>query len=314
MPVTDYFSKQVIRDLKWIFSSTPLIQTEKLSFEQKPLCADWISDITKSVNVIEQFMATKNLKMLGPYFEALWEFYLTYYPDKKLIAKNLQVFDNNKTIGEFDFIYFDKVTRDYHHLEVAVKYFLGNYCDSTSHDNESTQSLMSDWLGPNVNDRLDKKYQKMKQHQSQLSQHPAGKRVLRELGIEKIKSQTCLLGSLFYPFTEDCDSANAMRPPENCHPEHSRERWVKLSRVDECLATAPLWCMLEKPHWMGKLVKSVSELDSPQDIFNKIQHHFLQTSRPLLVTNFKQDRQLESEFLYSSDKYFVVPDCWPSKY
>ena len=94
----------MVRDLAWIFSSSPLIQSNQLHFDQSELNLSWLQALDNSANKINDFMSDKNLKMLGPYFEALWEFYFKHYPGKRLIAKNLQVFDNNKTVGEFDFI------------------------------------------------------------------------------------------------------------------------------------------------------------------------------------------------------------------
>jgi hypothetical protein len=252
---------QILKDLQWIFSSPPLTEANQYSFEQPPLDQHWLNTITQSPEKISGFMADKNLRMLGPYFEALWEFYFLNYPGKKLIAKNLQVFSGNKTIGEFDFIYLDEATGEYRHLEVAIKYFLGfedlnartsvnssavnsnaMNCSAINSDGDINKvdksvndySPMSQWLGPNANDRLDKKYIKMQEQQSQLSQTTEGKATLEKLNVlsSKIKPEICLLGYLFYPLDEDVNQEQ-MLAPQNSHISHNKGYWLKVGQIEK---------------------------------------------------------------------------------
>ena len=165
--------ERYISDLKWIFNSSPLMTTAKVDFS-RPGNLDWLNNPTVKTKLC-QFMASKNLKMLGTYFEALWQFYLENAPDRKLILKNLQVIDHKTTLGEFDFIYQDLDNQSFKHLEVAIKYYLGipdlskdhlsNNSDTNKNANETE---MCRWLGPNINDRLDIKFYKLIKQQSKL--------------------------------------------------------------------------------------------------------------------------------------------------
>lgn len=294
----------MVRDLAWVFSSSPIIESSLLDFEQSELDLNWLQALDKSANKINDFMSDKNLKMLGPYFEALWEFYFKHYPGKRLIAKNIQVFENNKTVGEFDFIYLDEVTNEYCHLEVAVKYYLGVNSDHQKDVSTNSYSMMRSWVGPNVNDQLDKKTTKMIEHQTKLSQTSGGKQVLAKLGINKIKTQACLLGYLFYPAGEH------FQPPEHTREKHNRGYWLKLGQLEGILLTSELWMVINKPHWMSQKVMSRQQLDSSDELLNKLNKYFSETSKPILISNFEL---IDDNQFVSVDKYFVVPDCWPLK-
>jgi len=296
-------SNQYIRDLAWIFSTAPIVKLQSLSFEQNELDADWLEVLNKAPEKINTFMATKNLKMLGPYFEALWEFYLSHYPGKQLIAKNVQVFDSNKTIGEFDFIYYDEQLNQYRHLEVAIKYYLGIDTDSAT---TSQFTPMKNWLGPNLNDRLDKKFSKMRDFQAQLSQTIAGRSALEKLNINEIKSEVCLLGYLFHP------AKQPLLAPEFSSPLHNRAIWLHLNQIDELFEYDNLWLILEKPHWMASISKPFEHLMTQKQIINQLKLHFLRSTRPLLVSNFKTAGGSGKSTYHSNDKYFVVPDSWPA--
>ncbi len=303
----DHLSNQMVRDLAWIFSSHPLINSNQLYFEQLALDLNWLQALDQSAETIDHFMANKNLRMLGTYFEALWDFFFRHYPGYKLIAKNLQVFDSDKTIGEFDFIYFNQVTNEHCHLEVAIKYYLGLNTHQQEGKVLNNQSGMKRWVGPNVNDRLDKKYFKMVEHQSKLSQTNAGRKALEKLGINNIKSEVCLLGYLFYPACE------TIQPPENSHAKHNRGCWLKYSQAAEVLQSDDLWLLINKPHWMAPMIKSAGQLDTHDEILYKLNKHFLESSQPILISNFRlEDKSLNNAY-YSANKYFIVPENWPLK-
>lgn len=324
MRTADLLSHQMVRDLLWLFSSPSLIQPNQLSFQQKPFDENWLRVTAESPEKISNFMADKNLKMLGPYFEALWEFYFVNCPGKKLIAKNVQVFAANKTIGEFDFIYLDEATGEYRHLEVAIKYFLGLNDKSNKNVEEigekkkaiNSYSPMNQWLGPNANDRLDKKYFKMLEQQSQLSQTPEGIATLEVLGVstssKPVKSEICLLGYLFYPLDgeEGCDP---MLPPENSHTSHNKGYWLKVSQLEMFLPEGHLWKIMDKPFWMAPLQETRQQLKTQQEILIIIKKYIFESQRPLLISNFIETDKNNGVDYESDKKYFVVFDNWPEK-
>ncbi|MET1256262.1 DUF1853 family protein [Aliikangiella maris] len=230
-----------VRELAWIFNSPAMIDeaifTPPFAQIARHNINQWITALDCFPEPLIAHLSDKNLKMLGPYFEALWEFFFLNYPGFQLIAKNLQVRDGQSTIGEFDFIVYFEPTDEYFHLEVAVKYYLGiervlaasavsqnqaNNGDNHGYNNHSynngytekqlngllssptisekvNYSRMNQWIGPGLVDRLDKKFHKLGIKQARLSTTSAGREQLKMLGIKQISPQICLLGYLFYP-------------------------------------------------------------------------------------------------------------------
>lgn len=74
----------------------------------------------------------------------------------ELLAEEIQLNDQKRTLGAIDFIINDKLN-GLQHWEVAIKFYLLN------------DGL---WFGPNAHDRLDKKLDHMLNHQLTMSQHP----------------------------------------------------------------------------------------------------------------------------------------------
>ena len=326
-----------VRDLAWILTSSQMMQVANPVDRQStdanghrginnPLKM-WLAELDRNPQLIENHLADKNLRMLGPYFEALWQFYLCHFPGKQLLAKNLQVFDDNTTLGEFDFIYFNQADSQYRHLEVAVKYYLGIPSQEISQAKQSfaadikgtlpSGSLQSCWIGPGSRDRLDKKYCKIIQHQANLSNTPAGREAIQSLAvgdrsISRVETEICLLGYLFYPFN------TTLKPPQMVDPEHSRGQWLKLSQLELFLQSESLWLILAKPHWLAPILASSAELLSNRELSTLLQQRIESQQRPILLARFEQvasgigllnnNTQIESQELV-----FVVPEDWPRR-
>ncbi|TQV89694.1 DUF1853 family protein [Aliikangiella coralliicola] len=309
-----FINNQFVRDLAWIFQSTPLISSEHMSFEKDFSDDAWLKELDSNPEMLEAHLKNKNLRMLGPYFEGLWEFYLRFYPGKKLLAKNVQVFGDNKTLGEFDFIYFDELTQQYRHLEVAIKYYLGStgMTETDSHESDSYETSshdttsMSTWIGPNTNDRLDRKFNKLVMHQSKLSQTAAGREALLKLGVKDIKSEICLLGYLFYPEHYPLDS------PLNSQANHHRGRWLRISDLASFVHRSDYWSVLEKPHWLAPIVRESSALLSSKEVVERLTLLIEDKQHPILISGFSGSEAFAP--CYASEQLvFVVPDNWPNK-
>ncbi len=348
-------NNQYIRDLQWIFQSPPMLDFGGLSFEQKRMSSVWLNDLIKSAASLESHLRQKNLKMLGPYFEGLWEYYLTHSKTTDLLAKNLQVFDNGQTLGEFDFIYFDREIKKAKHLEVAVKYYLGCF-ETKSHSliNPATSCLaskqctslkqytpMNCWIGPNANDRLDKKYLKMLEHQSNLSKTQAGQYALSKIGVSEVIPEICLLGYLFYPcFTHETEKlsyplvnhdkeqlgkfGSEFGSPENVNNQHVKGSWLRYNQSGTFFAQIKnnqtyaqiLWGILTKPHWLASVMRFESDLYSIDQIQLIITEHFTRSSKPMLIAPFKSEDVADSstqKTYYSQSPIFIVNDLWPDK-
>ena len=109
-----------------------------------------------------------------------------------IIAENIQIIEDKKTIGELDFIIENTFSKQLIHMELAYKFYL---FDPTL----STESI-NNWIGPNRNDSLKEKLEKLKTKQFPLLHHDCTQSTLRTVAIDHITQALCLLVSLFIPF------------------------------------------------------------------------------------------------------------------
>jgi uncharacterized protein len=123
---------------------------------------------------------------LGVYAERLLHYWFLHAPHSRLIAHNLPVQNNQRTIGAFDFIV--QLNNQIYHLELACKYYASQ--------SDKTESF----IGLNKADRLIDKMHKIRQ-QLALSTQPAAESVLKDLIPESSQLQhaSIIRGMLFTP-------------------------------------------------------------------------------------------------------------------
>ncbi len=119
-----------------------------------------------------------------------------------LLYENVQLIDGNKTIGELDFIIKDVVHDQLLHMELAYKFYL--YDPSISDD------PLLNWIGPNRNDSLYQKLNKLRTKQFALLHHEIAKKLLSDLKVETISQSLCFLASLYIPYQSDIQIASPM--------------------------------------------------------------------------------------------------------
>lgn len=110
----------------------------------------------------------------------------------KVLHENIQIVENEQTIGELDFITENRETQEILHVELAYKLYL---FDPTI----STEQLRN-WIGPNRNDSLQKKLEKLKHKQFPLLYHASTRGTLSDIEIDEVSQALCLLVSLFIPY------------------------------------------------------------------------------------------------------------------
>jgi hypothetical protein len=111
-----------------------------------------------------------------------------------LLAANIQVNDEKRTIGELDYIVKNCSSNQVFHVELACKFYL------LKEDEHAT--IEGQWIGPNLKDTLLDKLQKFSESQFPLLRHPATKTILSGLGIsENILQRYCVKAMLFVPET-----------------------------------------------------------------------------------------------------------------
>ena len=109
-----------------------------------------------------------------------------------LLHEHIQVGEDRQTIGELDFIIEEVATKQVIHLELAYKFYLL--------DPSISSELINNWIGPNRNDSLVAKLEKLKRKQFPLLYHPSTRSTLNTIAIEEASQALCLLASLFIPY------------------------------------------------------------------------------------------------------------------
>ncbi|WP_072680270.1 DUF1853 family protein [Arcobacter sp. LA11] len=126
---------------------------------------------------------------LGKRIERFFEFYIINSNRYELILKNIQVIVEKNTIGEIDFVVFDKKNSEFLHVELVYKYYIYD---------KTFSSELNRYIGPNRNDTLIKKLTKLKNKQFPLLFKNETKKYLKDIDINNIKQRLCFKANLFY--------------------------------------------------------------------------------------------------------------------
>lgn len=127
---------------------------------------------------------------LGSRVERFFEFYIKESKRYDLIKNNIQIINNKHTLGELDFIIYDKKTKKYVHVEHVYKFYL--YDDSIKNE-------IDRFIGPNKNDTFLKKIDKLKNKQLPLLFKNETQEYLEGIDINSFEQKICLKGKIYVP-------------------------------------------------------------------------------------------------------------------
>lgn len=289
----DQLHTAAVRDLYWACFSAPLINSATLSGELSncalqltPSRRQWLLQLDQQPTALLEHLKTLRSKRLGLYFEHLWHFFLAQDPAVELIAHNLPVRDQGRTLGEFDVIYFCHQRQRAVHLELAVKFYL-------------EASTLERWLGPDCRDHLQRKLDHLLHHQTQLTRTPQGAAALATLGIDSPLRELEMKGRFFA-------SQGSTAKPRNSHARAVFEQWLPASRfVSERLTQAPdtLWLPLSRQQWFAPT--RISGHDRTAELTaESLLHRFSVPERPQLCARY-DGNGLETA------RCFITDSSWP---
>jgi hypothetical protein len=109
-----------------------------------------------------------------------------------VIYEHFQIIEDRKTLGEIDFIIENRIDKKLIHLELAYKFYL--------FDPSISSEPINNWIGPNRNDSLIEKLDKLKNKQFPLLYHKCTASKLETIDIDSVSQALCLLVSLFIPY------------------------------------------------------------------------------------------------------------------
>lgn len=229
---------------------------------------------------------------LGSYYERLIQQYLHQSQDIIDLRSNIQVFEQQRTVGEFDFVWLDR-HYDTHHMECAIKFYL---CDGPP-------DQLSSFIGPNRQDTLLRKWQQMVDKQIRLSSTTQGIATCEQLGFPIPRHQHLLIqGYLFYPWHR-FHSANRSVLHPAINSQHSRGWWLHQHALYQQIPDRPDTALQirHKPDWLLDWHKP------PTQSRQEVDHWLSQTVRPVLVSRLEK---VSKESWRELDRGFVVPDTW----
>lgn len=141
-----------------------------------------------------EFQLPTNIR-LGHLVEKIVSELIKSSSNYEVIYENTQLIQDKITIGEIDFIIKKLETNQLIHLELAYKFYL--------FDPTISSEPISNWIGPNRNDSLKEKLDKLKKQQFPLLYHNSAKLKFKNIKYSKVSQALCLLVSLFIPYESD---------------------------------------------------------------------------------------------------------------
>ena len=166
------------------FLQTPNLWKEHTVYQLKQL------ELDTNINAIS--IAVDKQLRLGKYVEQFVFFNLSQQQHIDLLANNIQIQQEKRTIGELDCIYKEK--ESIVHLEIVYKFYL--------YIPDKNKEELNCLIGPNKRDALIEKLVKLKDKQLQLLFHNSTKPYLQNLNISSnnVQQQVCFKAQVFLPF------------------------------------------------------------------------------------------------------------------
>lgn len=209
------FNHHIVRELAFSIASPPLLQQWPTSTFGRdialPDAAFWLQhfkhylprlkQLDNDPTPLVQHLLLLRSPRLGLRFEALLAFWLqdTGHHPYQLLGKNLKRLEQQRTIGEVDFLLLNQETNQVEHWEVAVKFYLGE-----------ASLLPEQWLGLNRKDSLGRKLQHLANKQFNVES-------INQYEIQHRKA--IIKGRLFYPLPL------ISKFPDWLAPNHLQGQW-----------------------------------------------------------------------------------------
>lgn len=301
------FQHQSVRDLAWAVYSPPLISQSSCACvwpdsrwyrQVYEITLPWLKKVDTDPAELDELLAGQKDRRMGKYFETLWFYWLSHNPRYQVIENNLQIIIDGETLGEIDFIVYDKLTGQTMHWEVAIKFYLG--VDDVRE--------MSNWHGPNLRDRLDIKVQHLMQRQSVITRDHQVANWLEQQGIRIDRCTVILKGRLYYPWEYLAELHKNRRmlatiSPALCVTDHLYGIWLSQSKFDQVFDDQPCFLPLINQGWMERMsTRSVRNYETKNDIFKTVSNGGVRFPLQVQLSNPR----------HSCDRAFITGDEWPT--
>ncbi|QGZ62892.1 DUF1853 family protein [Paraburkholderia acidisoli] len=233
-----------VRDLAWLLFSAGLLRAQLpsaplaqpfLHTDDASNALDWLDALDREPTPLHDALAAQAPTRLGRYAETLLGWFLAHGPAARLVAQNVALRGEGRTLGECDFLL--EADGEKLHWELAVKCYL-----------HAGGSALADYVGPNLRDRFDWKLTHLRDRQLRLSERPE----LAALGFAgPWRAQMFVKGWLFYRATQAADTAEPGAP--ELAADHLRGWWVTRSgwAAFARAHAADGWSVLPRLAWLA---------------------------------------------------------------
>ncbi|MDD9892707.1 MAG: DUF1853 family protein [Gammaproteobacteria bacterium] len=269
---------RIVRDIEWVVGSQPLLLPPG---DERFPSAEWftqqLAELEPQLQALkadpaacETLESSITPLRLGGYFEQLILWWLDNSENYEVLAHNLQVNSQGRTLGAFDLIVKNHLENTTEHWELACKFYL----------QDGDSSKIESWFGPARKDKLVEKYQHLLNHQIALSQHPDGFKKLAEQGWEVDRHRIIVKGRLFGDFA---------RLPDEVNPD-CLKGWLSTANQYQSREND---LPLQRQHWMSPII--AGDIAAPNA--DTAHRHGC-----LCLVQIEGEREIS--------RGFVVPDDW----
>ena len=324
MKALNNLSHPVVRDLAWVMCSPSLVSSlsrdagQVNKFPMPDLFVNdrycnrvyesnypWLLELDRQPQPLLQYLSERRSTKLGHYFEDLVAWWLMQKIADGYFESHVKVTEGGRNIGEFDFLF--RSGQIYEHWECAVKFYL------YTRDKSGTVY----WYGPNARDTLQKKLNRMLEHQVPLSGRTESKAALVNREIDSVHSEIFLKGYLFYPL--GYNAYDNIEQVANCEisPLHLRGWWLSVDvlndqQLKEVANEELRWRVLPRLDWLAPRIYPPDEqknglIESGQ-LVQALKILFSQSDESRLIAGYSVNGAGQWQEV---SRGFVVGKNWP---
>ncbi|AQG98390.1 hypothetical protein A9R05_05790 [Burkholderia sp. KK1] len=302
----DGFDDVTVRDLAWLLFAPDLLREGDIALA-RPLATDaerdatlaWLRALDAAPQSLHDHARNPKFTRLGIYAESLVRYFLAQGPAARLVAANVPLRRQRRTIGECDFL-LEAANGARLHWELAVKFYL-----HIGDGDASRAARLSDYVGPNLQDRFDLKHARLVTHQLALTSRAE----FAALGFEgPWRAQLFIKGRLFYHGVE----GERTEPAPEIGDDHLRGWWLTASEWREARANAPgderAWVVQPRMAWLASRQLDAAAAATLVAESDAIRTRLEGTAAPTMIAAYARD---DAGGWTEESRGFIVPDGWP---
>ncbi|SPB16570.1 hypothetical protein NOV72_03770 [Caballeronia novacaledonica] len=306
--LVERFDDVTVRDLAWLLFAPDLLREGDAtlahpfaSAQERDATLVWLATLDAAPQPLHDHARDPKFTRLGIYAESLVRFFLSHGPAARLVASNVPLRRQRRTIGECDFL-LESTNGVRLHWELAVKFYLH------IGDAEGANAVrLSDYVGPNLQDRFDLKHARLVTHQLALTSRAE----FAALGFAgPWRAQLFIKGRLFYHGVGD----GHVEPAPEIGASHLRGWWLTASEWRGARANVSdgerVWVVQPRMAWLASRRLDAAAAATLIAESDAIRTRLATTVAPTLIAAYARDAA--GKWIEES-RGFIVPDDWPER-